>query len=469
MTELPDDELDKLFRKSMNELNPNFEQDNWNALSKRLDDANRKTDLHRIFKWPLLRIFTVLVIIGALYYSYSDEKRDPPKPAKVSANSLASSKADKKDPKTNKGFQKSNNAISRNSKLVTKDTLVSRSVRRSDIDAADILAAESKVIDSNVPGENFTVPIPSVAKKRLLHNLQPKPLIKLAYNQKPIVQQVEAVTIYTANQDLPKTDQPKMGISVNDTVFTIQNQERPKPSIPISIIDNHLSISNVRLNFPSIEHPKSEEFEQEAGPAPTSQFVNRLAFYFGYSPDLSAVKIKNLAKPGFAVFLMAEYSISNRMYFQLGLARSKKIYNAQAGEYTWPSNWKQKILPTSVDGTCKMLEIPFNLRFDITQKKLSRWFVTAGVSSYYMANEKYVYNYPPYSTNIKWYDYQVKTGWYLLSHANVSVGYQYRLSKKLFLIAEPYARIPVKKVGYGKINLTTTGVWLSVRYIPVFN
>jgi hypothetical protein len=42
MIELPDDELDKLFRKSSEEFDPHFDPEDWNSLKKRLDETGRE-------------------------------------------------------------------------------------------------------------------------------------------------------------------------------------------------------------------------------------------------------------------------------------------------------------------------------------------------------------------------------------------------------------------------------------------
>jgi hypothetical protein len=125
---------------------------------------------------------------------------------------------------------------------------------------------------------------------------------------------------------------------------------------------------------------------------------------------------------------------------------------------------------SGIDGVCKILEIPLNVRYDIGSGERSRWFATGGFSSYHMNSEKYKYHYidPNDPNAAKYPGWKGKTGWYLFSHANVSAGYEYRISRKLSLLAEPSIRMPLKRVGYGKVNLITTGLWLSVRYTPVF-
>ncbi|MEO6687333.1 MAG: hypothetical protein ABIN24_15280, partial [Dyadobacter sp.] len=212
--------------------------------------------------------------------------------------------------------------------------------------------------------------------------------------------------------------------------------------------------------------PVSEPVKAVSEKEPTAKFAVR----FGYSPDISSVGLKNFSKPGTAVSLLIEYEAFHKLYIQTGLIRSSKVYNAKAGEYEWPESWNkdQTILPTSVDGVCKIIEIPLNIRYDISQSTQSRWFAGAGTSSYYMQNEKYNYIYPANTPKQKWQYSEAATGWYLFSHINASIGYEYRFSKKLSLLAEPYVRIPIKKVGYGKVDLFTTGVWFSIRYTPIF-
>jgi hypothetical protein len=171
------------------------------------------------------------------------------------------------------------------------------------------------------------------------------------------------------------------------------------------------------------------------------------------------------------VSLLVEYSVLPRLYLQSGAVWSRKDYSASAEAYQLP---KHKYYPplalSGIDGVCKVLEIPLNVRYDIALGERSRWFATGGFSSYHMNAEKYKYYYidPKDPSAEKWPGWNGKTGWYWLSHANVSAGYEYRISRKLSLLAEPSIRMPLKRVGYGKVNLITTGLWLSVRYTPVF-
>lgn len=165
---------------------------------------------------------------------------------------------------------------------------------------------------------------------------------------------------------------------------------------------------------------------------------------------------------------MVERSLGARWALQAGVVRSLKTYSAQAGDYEWPSNWYQKQRPVRIEGTCQVFELPLNIRYDISQRDKGKWFAGVGVSSYKMQKEKYVYRYEAYDPNIRWWKWEGKTGWYFLSHANASAGYERRLTDRLSLMAEPYVRVPLRKVGFGKVNLFSTGIWFSLRYVPVF-
>ncbi len=264
----------------------------------------------------------------------------------------------------------------------------------------------------------------------------------------------------------------KFPIADNNNVEKIAaNEEFNRLNISASELKSRSLVWKKSNKLPKVEvkeadvPPISEPVKAIGEKEPTPKFAVR----FSYSPDISSVGLKNFTKPGTAVSLLVEYAILPKLYIQSGVARSSKVYKAEGEDYAWPASWNdQTVRPYSTDATCKVIEIPLNLRYDISSGARSRWFVSTGASSYYMQNEKYDYNYKPHTYGIKWNNWDGSTGWYLLSHINASVGYEYRVSKKLSLLAEPYVRIPVKKVGFGKVDLFTTGVWFSIRYTPVF-
>lgn len=190
------------------------------------------------------------------------------------------------------------------------------------------------------------------------------------------------------------------------------------------------------------------------------------------SPDLSAIGLRNFQRPGTNVGLLLEYRLTSRWSVQAGAIRSTKVYKALPSDYKWPAGWNWRLMPESISGRCNVIDMPINLRYDVALRPqlkgqaISRWFVSGGVTTYIMQQEKYVYNYPVdahiYPGTQK--ERNERTGLYGFSQLNVSAGYERALSRRLSWQVEPFVKVPLKGVGYFKINLLSTGAFFSLRY-----
>ncbi|QMW01801.1 hypothetical protein [Spirosoma foliorum] len=228
--------------------------------------------------------------------------------------------------------------------------------------------------------------------------------------------------------------------------------------------------------------PKSLTFTNrpvEAEPEPVSQQatpklppMRGLSVRFVVAPDLSTVGLKNFDRPGTNIGLLLEYRIASRWSIQAGVIKSTKVYKTLPSEYTAPSAWWQPPMksPDMVDGRCNMFDIPINIRYDVAviprldERRLpTRWFVSAGVTSYIMKQEDYTYTYPPHTYNqpTQW---STSTGGYGFSNLNLSVGYERSISRRLSWQVEPFMKAPLRGVGFFKVNLLSTGAFFSLRY-----
>jgi hypothetical protein len=187
-------------------------------------------------------------------------------------------------------------------------------------------------------------------------------------------------------------------------------------------------------------------------------------FYAGVlgGPDLTAVKLQSMKKLGTSLGFIAGYRLTQKLSVETGLLWDKKNYYT-AGEY-----FSRKKLPISstviieaVDGQCRMLELPLNLRYDIKQAANHTWFAAMGLSSYFMKNEQYAYdiNYSGYRAK-RSYSYNKKSADFF-SVINLSGGYSRRIGKIGELRVEPYVKIPVKKIGTGSLPLQSGGVYIG--------
>ncbi len=189
------------------------------------------------------------------------------------------------------------------------------------------------------------------------------------------------------------------------------------------------------------------------------------------SPDLTTIGLHDFVRPGVNLGLLAEYRLSNRWNVQAGAMWSKKVYEAYPDQYEWPANWKWQVPVLGVDGVCSMVDIPLNIRYDVVLQPRksglppSRWFANAGVTSFVMLREVYDYQYEnPHDPRIKFTQWAGKTGTYGLSHLNFSVGYERALTKRCSWQIEPFIKTPLQGVGRFKVNLISTGTFLSIRY-----
>ncbi|GLU50794.1 hypothetical protein Dfri01_02550 [Dyadobacter frigoris] len=536
MKEFPDDELDKLFRKSAEELDSNFDPQDWNALRKRLDENDGRTAAAWFKKWWPVGLLALLMLGGLTTYLLTGKENDTEKSIvnkesllptqrsvtgrddKQIAEKVGTEIPEKKPEETKNGREKSESNIveSKSDKgLAINGEKSKKAIHSSEKDYEVKSGVNSKAVEESklAQPEQETTELLIKNKNNISKSTNPKILprrwsktggVYLEPNHS-IGRRGDGAFLSKNNDnqkvdDFVKSDVAKVKPDKTNLVISNltgdDNSGNGKNYVPIvdkmdkTVDEIDLNNEIARLNIsasklksrsliwkkpnslPEVEVKEAEVqpvSEQPVKETSEKELIPKFAVRFGYSPDISSVGLKNFSKPGTAVSLLIEYSIFQKLYIQTGVIRSSKVYNAKAGEYEWPDSWKdQKVLPTSVDGVCKIIEIPLNVRYDISQNARSRWFAGAGTSSYYMQNEKYEYNYPPKTYGKKWEYFEVSTGWYLFSHINASAGYEYRFSKKLSLLAEPYVRIPVKKVGYGKVDLLTTGVWFSIRYTPTF-
>jgi len=182
------------------------------------------------------------------------------------------------------------------------------------------------------------------------------------------------------------------------------------------------------------------------------------------APDLSTVKFQSMKGVGTTYSLLLGYQFNKRWAVETGVSLDRKRYYTD-GEYF---DTKGVHLPAwgytlkNVDGTCYMWEIPLNIRYNFSQTEKTKWFATAGLSTYLMTREKYNYSgiYNGNPSDSSW-DIK-KPSQYWFSIINLSAGYEHRLGGIGNLRIEPYLRIPLAGVGTGKLNILSTGINIGI-------
>jgi len=191
-------------------------------------------------------------------------------------------------------------------------------------------------------------------------------------------------------------------------------------------------------------------------------------FYVGVvgAPDVSTVKFAHVASPLPNLGITLEYRLTNRLRLTTGLLRATKHYAAHREDYDWGA-YRSIVYQMDfkdVDGTCTVLDVPLNLRYDAVVHPQYRVFGSVGLSSFFMQRERYSYSYVVNNQTRLWEQNVVNKNRHLFRLANLSFGYERSLSTHWSVQAEPYVKVPLGGVGMGKVQLVSGGVFFGAKY-----
>jgi len=110
-----------------------------------------------------------------------------------------------------------------------------------------------------------------------------------------------------------------------------------------------------------------------------------------------------------------------------------------------------------------MWEVPLLLRYTISSSAKKSFFISTGMSSYFMTAENYDYFYYYNNIPVTRNSAYKSTDTHVLSIAHLSAGFENRIGKQLYLQVEPYAKIPLGGVGFGNIKLSSFGLNFAVQ------
>jgi len=469
MKEWSDEELDKLFRASAEEFEPEYQPNDWHSLRRRLDEADGLTAggwLKNAAPWLVGVLLLLLGGMGAYFYGNNIESGNTEIPrvrAVVSASGRGGGQPAAPTAWPPSAAFSTSEVVETDEKVKSKPQSVRiKGTKAQEIAAAPDVAEKKKELPLN-PVSVSGARKPTDPERRsekgavLLSKKAPTRADGMARNTENMGEKLSEFAKRAALREGASDDEFR-------SLLPALAKLASRPTSPMGSI----------ISYPALAHAQPA-VTAASKPTEPEESIPKWSVRLGLAPDLSTAGTSEMTssiKPGPSASMLVDVNLSRRWAIQTGVIMSFKNYVATGGEYTWPSEWKYKQTqrPSSVNGSCRVIEVPLNLRFDIRQSPTSRWFVGAGVSSYNLLNEKYEFNYNSYDPSTVMYDYDTKSksNWAILCHANASVGYERRLTNRLSILAEPYVRIPLRKLGVGQVNLFTGGVWFSVRYTPVF-
>lgn len=269
-----------------------------------------------------------------------------------------------------------------------------------------------------------------------------------------------------------KTEQP---VVINTPPSNAAQGVQPPAVVPNGAAGNKADDNNAAALNGNTQQGIDSSTVNKGGKKPRKDKANgEHYFYVGMlgSPDISLIHLQKASQVGVSAGIVVGYQLNKHFSIETGALYDKKNYYT-TGEYFDKNKiaWfrqRPDVVVHSLDGSCRMIEIPINVRYTFNPGSKNRWYASAGISSYLMGKESYTYDIshgtgPSYPTSISYNNHP--KNWF--SILNLGAGYERSLGTKTNLRVEPFVKLPVSGVGSGNISLSSTGLYIGItRRIP---
>ena len=310
------------------------------------------------------------------------------------------------------------------------------------------LSVQKSVKDIAVPG-NSLMPMKATGKNE---PLLPSSIIKTLTDTPETARSNEQRVI-----DKPSVSNSKNNIDPTKEISNKINSENSPVTDRVVAKDTNSTLPEVAAN--STNNPTLSKTIQ-----PFILKGKGWSFSLLAGVDKSTVKFKYGSGPGINIGVLAGYYFTNTWSVHTGAIYTQKNYKLAGEDFTAPKgSWISYYKIENVEGYCRMWEVPVLIRYTVNNTAKKSFFLSTGLSSYFMTRENYTYSF--YNNGLpttRAASYQ-STDTRILSIAHLSLGFENRISKNLSLQIEPYAKIPLSGVGLGNIKLSSFGINFSVQ------
>jgi hypothetical protein len=249
----------------------------------------------------------------------------------------------------------------------------------------------------------------------------------------------------------------------NDKIPKSDNT-KPQPGLPAG--NDVAQNKTIEPKKDIITEPSKTTDKKDIAKKSSSKKSNSFFFSVSAGPDVSSVgfdnpgKVKLLAGAGFG------YTFKDRWTIRTGFYTGRKVYSANPDEYK-PSVPISTLYLYNIAANCKVYEIPLTIAYNFSQAKKHSLFASVGLSSLIMKKETYDYEYK-YNGGQPWsYTKTISNeNKHYFSVLTLSGGYQRKINKTFSIAAEPYIKLPLTGIGYGKVKLNSAGILFSVNISP---
>lgn len=151
----------------------------------------------------------------------------------------------------------------------------------------------------------------------------------------------------------------------------------------------------------------------------------------------------------------------SRLSVETGVIVEKMDYSVANGDFQ-PGGNPVSSKVSNITGTCTMIDVPVNVRYDVVHSAKNNAFVSTGMSAMWMAKQSYNYKYTGESGPKQVSKDVTGQGNDVYTATNVSLGFEHRFKKTAVEVA-PYVKIPLGSIGYGDLNLGSVGAQILIK------
>lgn len=419
-----DSELDRLSREAAGRYKP-AGSPNWQALSKELDKVMpvEKKKRRFLFWW----ILPALLLGGGVTYLLVNKDH--------AGSSITERKPESKTPveiKADAGNQATESKQTQAATLRLTDHRVNKT------------SVSKKERNAGLPGFGLTT-VQAETKTKTAINL-------VTETAKPSELQIATIS--------PATAPVKASTDVQKDIVQESKQNN-------SVIEETKQASAITQT--NEKESVTETVPVENKPAKTNPTLlargKGLSFSLLAGVDKSTVKFKYGYTPGINLGLLVGYHFNDKWAIKTGGIYTQKNYKLAGEDFTAPKgSWVSYYKLDQVEGYCRMWEVPLLVSYTVQNSGRRSITLNTGLSSYFMTKENYDYSYYYNNAAITRNASYNSTDTHVLSIAHFSAGFEKRVSNKMSLLVEPYAKIPLGGVGFGDIKLSSFGINFSVQY-----
>jgi cytoskeletal protein RodZ len=332
---------------------------------------------------------------------------------------------------------------------------------------------QKETIQNSIVKQSNIEPATSTIDKETIHNLETSPRYIHSNHDKKII--IATPPLNTQDQ----SNSTKSNIKIEPTKEIVIAQTEVNTNNSNNSTNNNNNKVNTNnstssTNSTTINPVVESKVDSNNNVAPNNNFTNKSisvttkkGFFVGVIGgfDVSTVKFNYATNVGYNFGGTLGYRFNNHWSVQTGAIYTQKNYKLKGQDFHPPKgSWISYYEIETVDGYCKMWDIPIIATYHFTGNNKGNSFVSIGSSSYFMKNENYnylyYYNNQYYNRNNNYNS----TDQHLFALLHISAGIERPIGKNITSIIEPYAKIPLTGVGFGSIQLSSFGLNFSVQY-----